>query len=226
MSSSQVNLTWTAATDDVGVTGYRVERCSGSGCSNFAQVGTPTGTSFDDAAWPGNTTYQYRVRAVDAAGNLGPYSAVVQVRRRRLLRRCPLGWWRAIRLTPGRGRRWRMCRGTGIRGRWQGTSWSTQGRYGGAMSFDGSKAWCGFSRRPRLDCRSAMTLSAWINPAVRAGRWRAILQRQPDAYFLNASNDRGPLRPAGGGTFGSDISYVGGSTASPVGVVDACCLDL
>ena len=36
--SSQINLAWTASTDDVGVTGYQVERCQGSGCSGFAQV--------------------------------------------------------------------------------------------------------------------------------------------------------------------------------------------
>ena len=46
MSASQINLTWTAATDNVGVTGYRVERCQGAGCTTFTQVGTPTATSF------------------------------------------------------------------------------------------------------------------------------------------------------------------------------------
>ncbi len=39
-SSSQINLSWTAATDNVGVTGYKVERCQGSGCSTFAQITT------------------------------------------------------------------------------------------------------------------------------------------------------------------------------------------
>ena len=29
-TSTQVNLSWTAATDNVGVTGYRVERCQGA----------------------------------------------------------------------------------------------------------------------------------------------------------------------------------------------------
>ena len=46
--SSQVNLSWTAATDNVGVTGYRVERCQGAGCTNFTQVATPTGTTYND----------------------------------------------------------------------------------------------------------------------------------------------------------------------------------
>ena len=42
-SSSQINLSWTASTDNVGVTGYLVERCQGAGCTNFAQIATPTG---------------------------------------------------------------------------------------------------------------------------------------------------------------------------------------
>ena len=76
VSSTQINLTWPAATDAVGVTGYRVERCAGTGCSNFTQVGTPTTTSFSDTGLTPSTDYSYQVRATDAAGNLGPYSAI------------------------------------------------------------------------------------------------------------------------------------------------------
>src|SRR6185369_7209285 len=72
--STQVNLAWGAATDNVGVTGYRVERCAGNGCTSFAQIATPTGTSFSDTALSAATSYSYRVRAADAAGNLGSYS--------------------------------------------------------------------------------------------------------------------------------------------------------
>ena len=39
---TRIDLNWTASTDNVGVSGYRVERCQGAGCTNFAQVGTPT----------------------------------------------------------------------------------------------------------------------------------------------------------------------------------------
>src|ERR1700719_2620511 len=46
-SSSQINLSWTASTDNVGVTGYKVERCQGAGCSNFAQIATPVATTFN-----------------------------------------------------------------------------------------------------------------------------------------------------------------------------------
>jgi len=75
-SGSQIDLMWMAATDDVGVTGYLVERCQGAGCSSFAQVAAVNGTSFNDTGLAANTSYSYRVRATDAAGNLGPYSNV------------------------------------------------------------------------------------------------------------------------------------------------------
>ena len=40
VSPTQINLTWTAATDNVGVTSYRVERCQGAGCTNFTEIAT------------------------------------------------------------------------------------------------------------------------------------------------------------------------------------------
>ncbi len=74
-NGTQINLSWTASSDNVGVTGYRVERCQGAGCSNFAQIGTPTATTYADTGL-GAGTYSYRVRAADAAGNLSQYSNI------------------------------------------------------------------------------------------------------------------------------------------------------
>ena len=74
--SSIINLSWTASTDNVGVTGYRVERCTGANCATFAQIATPTGTTFSNTGLAGSTSYSYRVRAVDAAGNLSAYSGI------------------------------------------------------------------------------------------------------------------------------------------------------
>ena len=39
---SGINLSWTAATDNVAVTGYQIERCQGAGCTVFTQIGTTT----------------------------------------------------------------------------------------------------------------------------------------------------------------------------------------
>ncbi len=68
-SSSSVDLTWKAATDNVGVVAYRVYR---SGAASF--VASVTSTTYADAGLAANTEYTYSVRAVDAAGNESPAS--------------------------------------------------------------------------------------------------------------------------------------------------------
>jgi fibronectin type 3 domain-containing protein len=76
VSSTQVNLSWTASTESGGtISKYLVERCQGTGCSTFAQIGTSTSTTYADSGLIGSTVYQYRVRAQDAVGTLGPYSS-------------------------------------------------------------------------------------------------------------------------------------------------------
>jgi YD repeat-containing protein len=75
-SNTKITVTWTAATDDVKVTGYRVERCQGVGCTSFVQVATPTGLSFANTGLVAGSSYSYRVLATDAAGNLSGYSTV------------------------------------------------------------------------------------------------------------------------------------------------------
>src|SRR2546429_9504590 len=60
--SSGANLSWSASTDNVGVTGYIVRR-------NGVQVATPVTTSFADTGLSAATTYSYTVAARDAAGN-------------------------------------------------------------------------------------------------------------------------------------------------------------
>jgi poly(beta-D-mannuronate) lyase len=62
VSSSQINLSWNASSDNVGVTGYDVYR----GGSFLKSV---TGTSTSDTGLSPSTTYSYTVRAKDAAGN-------------------------------------------------------------------------------------------------------------------------------------------------------------
>jgi len=84
ISTTQINLTWNASTDNVGVTGYQIERCVGGGCSNFTALTTVTTTSYSNTGLTSATSYSYRVRAKDAAGNLSGFS---KARTDRTLRR-------------------------------------------------------------------------------------------------------------------------------------------
>jgi len=76
VTSTSVSLSWTASTDNVGVTGYQVERCQGAGCSTFVQIATAAGPSYSNTGLTAATTYGYRVWATDAAGNLSTYSNI------------------------------------------------------------------------------------------------------------------------------------------------------
>jgi fibronectin type III domain protein len=75
-SQTEIDLAWVAATDNIGVTGYQLERCQGASCVSFAQVATPTAVTLNDTGLSAGTSYSYRARAVDAAGNPGPYSNI------------------------------------------------------------------------------------------------------------------------------------------------------
>jgi len=88
VSTSQINLSWSASKDNVGVTGYRVEKCQGSACTNFTQIGILAGTTYQNNSLSANTAYRYRVRSTDAAGNLSAYSAIVSATTQALTLRC------------------------------------------------------------------------------------------------------------------------------------------
>jgi hypothetical protein len=61
-SQSQINLTWTASTDNTAVSGYKVYR-------DGTQVATIAATSYSDTNLTPSTVYSYTVAAYDAAGN-------------------------------------------------------------------------------------------------------------------------------------------------------------
>ncbi len=67
LTGSIVNLSWPAATDDVGVRGYRVLR-------DGSAIADVTGTTYQDATAPQGVAHRYAVVAYDGAGNLSPAS--------------------------------------------------------------------------------------------------------------------------------------------------------
>ncbi|WP_069172958.1 cellulase family glycosylhydrolase [Streptomyces griseus] len=73
VTSSSATLTWAAATDDVGVTGYDVVRVGGTETT----VAASTTTTATVSGLTAGTAYTFAVYARDAAGNRSPRSATV-----------------------------------------------------------------------------------------------------------------------------------------------------
>jgi subtilisin family serine protease len=74
--SNSVSLGWTD--NSTNETGFSVERCTGSTCTNFAEVGTVGAnvTAANNSGLARRTTYRYRVRAYNSGGN-SAYSNIV-----------------------------------------------------------------------------------------------------------------------------------------------------
>jgi glycosidase len=73
VNATTVILSWSAASDDVGVTGYRLTRTSAEG----TVTRTTTSTKFTDGNLNPHTQYTYAVAAFDAAGNASAASDAV-----------------------------------------------------------------------------------------------------------------------------------------------------
>ena len=69
-TSGSVSLSWTASTDNTGVTGYDVFR-------DGVKVGSSTTTSYTDSGLSASTAYSYTVKAKDAAGNVSAASSAL-----------------------------------------------------------------------------------------------------------------------------------------------------
>lgn len=168
--------------------------------------------SFSDTqVTPGNE-YCWRVKAVNATGS-GAYSntacltippgsppGVPQVA-------CsysdttpsPSGLVLALSFNAGSGTTAADSSGANNSGTLNGPTWTNSGKYGKALLFDGVNDIVHVADSASLDLTTAMTLEAWVYPTVTVSGWKAILQKEVDAYLLSAGSDANV--PALGGTF-------------------------
>ncbi|TVX93670.1 glycoside hydrolase family 19 protein [Paenibacillus agilis] len=69
-TTTSLTLSWTASTDNVGVSKYDIFR-------NAVKVGSSTTTSYTDTGLTANTAYSYTIKALDAAGNTSAASTAL-----------------------------------------------------------------------------------------------------------------------------------------------------
>jgi subtilisin family serine protease len=201
-----VSLSWGQSTDNVGVSRYDLHRGTSAGftVSDANRIAQPTGTTYTDSGLASGT-YYYRVTAVDAAGNVGPPSNEANA----AIVADTSGLVAAYGFAEAGGTTVVDSSGKGNAGTLQNAVRTSNGKYGSALSFNGSNARVNVPDASSLDLTSGMTLEAWVKPATLSGWRTALLKEQPGqlVYALYANTDTN--RPSAHVFNGADLNTRG-----------------
>ena len=214
--SGSVALAWGASSDNVGVVRYDVFRSTVSGFtpSPANRVGQPPGTGYSDAGLAAGT-YFYVVEAADAAGNLSPPSNEVSASVT-APPPGPAGLVAAYAFAEA-GTQAPDASGKGNNGTVTNTSWTAAGKFGGALSFNGSSSWVTIPDAPSLDLTTGMTLEAWVNPAALGPAWRTVIFKEQPGETVYSLYAHDGARPRGQLFLAGEQDALG-STALPLNV--------
>ena len=78
--------------------------------------------------------------------------------------------------------------GSGDNGMAAHTTWTATGKYGGALSFNGTSSRVTIPDAASLHLTRAMTLEAWVNPTTVSNAWRDVIMKGNDNYYLSATS--------------------------------------
>ena len=95
--------------------------------------------------------------------------------------------------------------GNGNNGTISKATWSTSGKYGDALQFNGTNALVSIPDAASLNLSSAMTLEAWVDPSTVDDNWRDVIYKANDSFYLEATSTSSSYPDAGliaGGSYG------------------------
>ncbi|MCI0347851.1 MAG: Ig-like domain-containing protein, partial [Acidobacteriales bacterium] len=182
------------ASDNVGVAG--VQFLLDGVALGIEDTTSPYSISWNSAT-VANGTYNLSARARDAAGNQTTSSSITVT----VSNSAPppsTGLVAAYAFNEGSGTTVVDSSGDGNSGTAANTTWSAAGRFGAALSFNGTTSWVTVNDSPTLDLTTGLTIEAWVSPTAVGTAWRtAVMKEQATglAYGLYANSNTS--RPSG-----------------------------
>src|SRR6185295_4626702 len=137
--------------------------------------------------WVGGMTARRRrpmVRQVVRVAGLAGAATLVALLLTSASTSAPSGLVAAYAFDEGSGSTVSDASGNGNTGTISGATWSSAGKYGSALSFNGSSGRVTIPNASSLQLSSGMTLEAWVNPAAVSSTWRDVIEKGNDNYFL------------------------------------------
>ena len=191
--SATINVT-ASASDNVGVAGVQFKL-------DGANLGAEDTSSPYSVSWntttASNGAHTLTAVARDTAGN-STSSAGVGVTVDNSAPPPPVGLVAAYSFDQGSGTTAPDASGNNNTGTLTSTTWSLSGKYGGALSFNGTSSFVRVADSASLHLSTGMTLEAWVNPNALGSIWRTVILKENGAnmqYGLYAHTDTS--RPSG-----------------------------
>jgi hypothetical protein len=107
--------------------------------------------------------------------------------------------------------------GNGNGGTITGASWTTAGRFGSALSFNGSSNMVTVNDANVLDLTTGMTMESWVYPTVPPSGWRTVITKERPSgvtYYLHAGSSSSNRPATGVYIGGAERQLFGGSRLS------------
>jgi hypothetical protein len=201
VSQSQINIGW--QNKDPNAEAIFCER--GTDGINFVQFTSlpPNRTGLSDLGLNPATTYYYRVRC-RADGEYSAYSNAASATTfggptpspsPTPTPTPPTGLVAAYNFNEGNGTTVNDASGNRNNGTISGATWTSSGKYGYALSFNGSNSRVTVPDSASLHLTTGMTLEAWVYPTATSSQWRDVIEKGNDNYYLF------PTPPAAGGSW-------------------------
>jgi len=217
ISSSQINLTW--QDNSTNETSFKLERAT-SAAGPFSQIATPGSntTSYSDSGLAPSTTYYYRVRASNSAGD-SSYSNTANATTQASTGSGPVAWYKldetsGITAADSSGN-------TNAGNLVNGPVWTT-GKINGALSFNGTNQYMTTPSSASLNTiASQMSVALWIykKAATPLNAYGTMIGRR----FGTGNGDLWSLGYSNNATNDYTFGIKGGTTdfATPIGISSA-----